>query len=173
MMRISIEEIEEGYTHIELSCEAVEIAESLTDGYLISPVEASLDLNRTGNQILVTGNVEVKAILECARCLEGFEVLLSSPVDILCLLGGLEATAEQIATWDSIIEVPTRHGYIDFTDEIRSMLLVLIPIKPLCKPDCKGLCPICGTNLNKATCNCSKERFDPRWEALKRLKDKM
>lgn len=173
MMRISLDEIEEGYSHIDLSCEASEIVESLEGGYLVSPVEASLDLNRSGNQILVTGNVVVKAVLECARCLENFEVLLSSPVDILCLTGGLEATSEQIETWDSIIEVPTRLGYIDLTGEMRSMLLVLIPIKPLCRPDCKGLCPTCGANLNKTSCSCSRERYDPRWDVLKRLKENL
>lgn len=172
MMQINIGEIEEGFTHRDLSCEASEIGEELECGYLVSPVEASLDFNRSGNQILVTGNVRVKAVLECARCLESFEVVLSSPVDILCLIGGVEATGDQVGTCDSIIEVPAKLGRIDLTGEVRSILLVLVPIKPLCKTDCKGLCPSCGTNLNKASCNCSSQKYDPRWDALKRLKEK-
>ena len=48
-----------------------------------------------------------------------------------------------------------------------------LPMKPLCKPDCKGLCPSCGKDLNLGACGCTHETIDPRWEALKALKEKV
>ena len=47
------------------------------------------------------------------------------------------------------------------------------PMKPLCREDCKGLCVVCGKDLNQGPCACAPETFDPRWEALKALKEKV
>jgi len=58
---------------------------------------------------------------------------------------------------------------IDLSPDIRENLLLVIPMKHLCKEDCMGLCPYCGTNLNHETCDCQRDVIDPRWEILKSL----
>jgi uncharacterized protein len=60
-------------------------------------------------------------------------------------------------------------GIIDLAPVLREYFLLEIPISPLCRPDCKGLCPICGNNLNESTCNHDDESGDPRFSSLKKL----
>jgi uncharacterized protein len=61
---------------------------------------------------------------------------------------------------------------IDLGQLMREQFYLSLPMKPLCGPDCKGLCPICGTNLNRGTCECKREWDDPRFSALRELKTK-
>ena len=60
-------------------------------------------------------------------------------------------------------------GLLDIEELVVSDILLALPSKFLCKTDCKGLCPVCGTNLNDSECSCEKKQFDPRLEALKEL----
>jgi uncharacterized protein len=55
---------------------------------------------------------------------------------------------------------------------MREQFYLALPMKPLCRADCKGLCPMCGTNLNRGTCDCKREWKDPRLSALKELRDR-
>lgn len=66
--------------------------------------------------------------------------------------------------------IPKGARELDISQEIRDMVLLALPSKLLCSEECLGLCPICGTDLNRKKCNCKRETFDPRWEALLRLK---
>jgi uncharacterized protein len=54
---------------------------------------------------------------------------------------------------------------------MREQFYLALPMKPLCRPDCQGLCPVCGKNRNVETCACQSEWVDPRMEALRRLRD--
>jgi uncharacterized protein len=60
---------------------------------------------------------------------------------------------------------------VDLGKEIKDYILLEMPLNPLCKTSCEGLCPTCGENLNLTQCNCTTTRIDPRWEALRALKD--
>jgi uncharacterized protein len=62
---------------------------------------------------------------------------------------------------------------IDIKSDVREFALLSIPMKKLCKEDCKGLCYKCGKDLNKEQCTCSAEEIDPRWKPLMNLKDKL
>ena len=60
-------------------------------------------------------------------------------------------------------------GYIDADEALTEQILLELPLKHLCKEDCKGLCPKCGTDLNKSTCNCETKEPDPRFDVLRKL----
>jgi len=62
---------------------------------------------------------------------------------------------------------------IDTTNDVREFALLSVPMKKLCKENCKGLCPKCGSDLNKEKCKCITEEIDPRWKPLMNLKDKL
>jgi uncharacterized protein len=62
-------------------------------------------------------------------------------------------------------------GIIDLNPVLREYAVLEIPMRPLCKPDCKGLCPICGNNLNDSNCNHEDDLGDPRFSSLKKLLD--
>jgi uncharacterized protein len=58
-------------------------------------------------------------------------------------------------------------------DVLREQVLLAVPLKTVCREDCRGLCPHCGRNLNVEQCNCAEPLEDPRWSALKEIKDKL
>jgi uncharacterized protein len=62
------------------------------------------------------------------------------------------------------------HDAIDLVQLMREQFYLALPMKPLCQPDCRGLCPQCGTNLSRDTCACAPGWIDPRFEALKNLR---
>ncbi len=65
---------------------------------------------------------------------------------------------------------PLKHDHIDLEPLAREALLVELPLVPLCSPDCRGLCPTCGAELNAGPCECAPAQRDPRWQVLDALK---
>ena len=62
-------------------------------------------------------------------------------------------------------------GSIDVDEIVKEQILLAVPARTLCREDCKGICPECGTDLNTGQCDCAAEEVDPRWAALKSLKE--
>jgi uncharacterized protein len=121
-------------------------------------------VTRTPQGILLQGDFQALIDLECVRCLTDFQQMLK--IDFT----ELYAFSQRYVT-DSGLLMPET-GIIDLTPVLREYLLLEIPISPLCRPDCKGLCPICGNNLNESTCNHEDDTVDPRLASLKSLLDK-
>ena len=143
----------------------------------IEPVHIKLKLVNLGREVLVKGSLKTKVKLVCSRCLKEF------PYD-------LEAKIQEIYLWDVPIQKNISPGeIIELKDEdfkfvlekeslfldplVEDVIRLNLPVKPLCRPDCKGLCPVCGQDLNIGECECSKKRqYDPRWEPLMKFIDK-
>ncbi len=166
MLRLEIGSLPDGLTHLELTTETSEWGDVPEGGHLESPVRASLDVTRNGRDIFIKGRADVTAVLECGRCLEAYVFGLEAPIELWVIVGGEKDSEER----ENVIEVPAGAGYADLTDHVRSELLVQVPLKQLCKADCRGLCPGCGTNLNVTTCGCHVAGHDARWEDLKKMK---
>jgi len=60
---------------------------------------------------------------------------------------------------------------LEIGERVRQLILLALPLKPLCRPDCRGLCPLCGQDLNEGECGCKREAPDSRWEKLKALRE--
>ncbi len=119
---------------------------------------------RTPQGILLQGDFQALIDLECVRCLTDFRQM--QKIDFT----ELYAFSKRYVTDSGLIMPET--GIIDLTPVLREYLLLEIPISPLCRPDCKGLCPICGNNLNESTCNHEDDSGDPRLASLRSLLDK-
>jgi uncharacterized protein len=116
---------------------------------------------RTPQGILLQADFHTIIDLECVRCLTDFQQTLAFNFT------ELYAFSQRYVT-DSGLLMPET-GIIDLTPVLREYVLLEIPISPLCRPDCKGLCPICGNNLNESTCFHEEETGDPRLALLKSL----
>ena len=135
-----------------------------------SLVYGDVRLIRTNRGILVKGTLHTEIELTCSRCLS----LFSCPLT-------LNIEEEYLPTTDIVngspLPVPDDPGafaidernILDLTEAIRQYALLAIPMKPLCQPDCAGLCPTCGANLNQAHCDCPPPAGDPRWAELRKL----
>jgi uncharacterized protein len=92
---------------------------------------------------------------------------LSSDLDFVVNLAG---TPEGIdIDEDSYFMADPSSAFFEIDDLVREVIILAVPLKPLCSEDCKGLCPICGTDLNRSQCSCVKKETDPRWDKLKGL----
>ncbi len=105
--------------------------------------------------------------LLCARCLEPRTERLSGDFDLIFRPESVDGDGRERA----ISEEETEIGYYDedgllLEDVVREQVLLSLPARTLCQPDCKGLCQHCGQNLNQAKCRCSQAPADPRWNAL-------
>jgi uncharacterized protein len=135
-----------------------------------APVDLEVEVHRDANKVRLTGRVTTTLQLVCSRCLEPFDVPVDSPIDALFLpaAANMGEGEREIASEDLGVSY-YRNDTIDLGDVMREQFYLALPMKPLCGPDCRGLCPVCGVNRNRETCSCQTEWVDPRFEALKRL----
>jgi uncharacterized protein len=124
--------------------------------------------------IRLRGHFEGKFEVPCARCVEPVEVRLSSDFDLIFRPVGVDAGPAERA----ISAGETEIGYYQkdsllLEDVLREQVLLSLPVRTLCKPDCKGLCPRCGQNRNHQACSCDEGPNDPRWEALAGLRSRI
>ena len=168
MIKLDIGRVPEGHSHLDLEAGASELEAVLEDGRLESPVILSLDLDRRGGDIFIKGTVAAGAVLGCSRCLKEYSLELEAPLELLCVVGGDSDAGEEDR--DNVMRVPPGAKFADLAGPVRSELLVLLPLKPLCDENCRGLCPRCGIDLNTSSCSCRREGHDSRWDALNKIK---
>ncbi len=127
-------------------------------------------LDKLENEILVRGSLKAMVGLVCARCVTSFRLPISSRVEVEYRLKIEEPPEENLELEEEDINTYfCTQNRLDLGQAFRDQIFLSIPIKPLCKDTCKGLCSTCGANLNEGTCGCSAESIDPRLEVLKAL----
>jgi uncharacterized protein len=126
-------------------------------------LKGELQFTRVAGGILVEGRLHTEVETSCTRCLETFFEPIHIDLEDTIRLPGEEVTPEH----------PVRvaeGGWVNLDPLIRQYTWLELPINPVCSPNCEGLCPECGGNLNAGECVCEDtESIDPRWEALRPL----
>jgi uncharacterized protein len=150
---------------------------------VVAPVHLVLDVRNDGDAYRVTGRVETRLRLECGRCLEPFEIPVESAFELRYVpapgtpapgqahQGRGEAVEQEVAE-DDLTTAYYKDESLDLGELMHEQFVLALPMKPLCSDACQGLCPSCGTNLNKATCDCQPAWTDPRLAALQGLLDR-
>jgi uncharacterized protein len=124
--------------------------------------------------IRVNGELSTALELTCARCLEPVIQDVKRDFDLLYRPLGADAGREELSVTGAEAEVSYYQGEgLLLEDVVREQVLLAVPLKVICREDCKGLCPHCGTNLNLEQCSCAEPMEDPRWAALKDLRSKL
>jgi uncharacterized protein len=112
--------------------------------------------------------------LQCARCLEPLRQDVKREFELLYRPLGADAGRDELSVTDAEAEIGYYQGDgLLLEDVLREQVLLALPLKVTCSEDCKGLCPQCGKNLNQEQCSCSTEVEDPRWAALKDVRDRL
>jgi len=125
-------------------------------------VELRLRLESVMEGVLVSGEVDVPVVGSCARCLEPVEDTLELDVQELFAYEG--STTEETSEEDEVRLV--EHDRIDLEPMIRDLVVLSLPLSPVCSPDCHGLCVDCGQRLDDLPADHSHELLDPRWAGL-------
>ena len=147
-----------------------DVDEQVNIGEETPHVRGEVTLLKTNRGILVTGRLETDIELTCSRCLSLFRqpVTLEIEEEYFPTIDILTGTAVSVPEDDPGAFTIDQNNIIDLTEAIRQYALLAIPMKPLCREDCAGLCPTCGTNLNVKSCSCPPV-VDPRLEKLRGL----
>lgn len=114
------------------------------DNFSLSDFNGNLSVSRTPQGLLLHGNFEGKLSLECVRCLKNYDHLLEWEITELYVFNGENATEDDL--------IFPRNARVDIRKIMSDEAQLKIPINPICKPDCQGLCQICGTDLNLGDC---------------------
>ena len=124
--------------------------------------------------IRLKGSLDTSIEIACARCLAPVVQEVKRNFDLLYRPQGSNAGHEELSVTDAEAEI----GYYQGTgllleDTLREQVLLAMPLKTVCREECKGLCPQCGKNLNESPCSCAPPSGDPRWSALKEIREKL
>jgi len=185
-MRVNIDEIKESGTERtwDVTREAIDEAVSGDPaGYrAAAAAHVRAHLERLGRRVRVVARAGAELTAPCGRCLAPTQVAV--PVDFqLTMVPAEEAPEDRQAKHEkgeshrdgsfgpNEVDEETYHGkVIDLDPLVREQLLLALPRYPVCTESCKGLCPVCGQNLNERECGCERHVPDPRWAGLEKLK---
>ncbi len=125
------------------------------------PVVIKGVLTNTKKGILFEADGNTEAVYLCSRCLERVKVPIQFNINEMFYPSGSVENEKEAETFCD--------DEMDLTDVIQRSILENLPMKVVCKEECKGLCPKCGKNLNEGDCDCNDTEFDPRLESLRTL----
>ena len=135
---------------------------------VLKPVDVSLDIKNTGNVLVFTGKIKGETELVCSRCLESYPVHLEAAFE-----EGFYHASDVTKVGEDGLDPDELHVFegsrIKLDDIINEIIVVEVPMKSICSESCKGLCAVCGGNLNKNNCGCIVDDIDPRLADLKKF----
>jgi uncharacterized protein len=172
-MFIDINKIDEDGLSLERKLDLSDLDDG--SGQPISVREAVLrgSVVRSGEAGILAGRLEARVGLACARCLEPFEVPIGNEFSLRLVAeeplpgAGTDPGDED----DALFHAP--EGRADLREIAIEQIYLSLPMKPICRDDCKGLCPACGANRNSVECGCPDDDGDPRLAPLRELKQRM
>lgn len=136
---------------------------------VIAPVDLRFTVSKDKDRFRLVGTVATVLELGCSRCLESFELPVVSSFDVRYLPQSENTGEEREVEEDDLSDAFYRDDLIDLGQLMEEQFYLALPMKPLCREECKGLCANCGANLNIETCDCQVRWEDPRLAGLKAL----
>lgn len=139
----------------------------------LTALNGNVELIRTNDGILVRADLHTSLELACSRCLTSFSLPVRFKIaeefyPTIDIITGARLPQPEDA--DTATQIDAHH-LLDLTEIVRQDLTLALPLVPLCRNNCKGLCPNCGKNWNEGDCDCEDQELDPRFAVLKQLLD--
>jgi uncharacterized protein len=171
-MLLDLSKLHGALDHIERTFQPADFEPQDEDYRVVEPVHLSMDVEKAaGVSYRVIGTVRTKLELECGRCLEAFPLPIDAAFELRYVPQSQDAAAEaeREITEDDLTTAFYSEGMLDLVDLMREQFQLALPMKPLCAQSCRGLCSVCGANLNRTDCDCKPVWEDPRLAPLKGL----
>jgi uncharacterized protein len=162
-LKIRISQLSNGLHEYHLKGSTAEIG---LDSNFAPFVEVDAILDKTARQLYLKADVRTAGMFQCDRCLEEFNQPLSTKYTMFYVFDEQESSrypADEV----QVIGVDTPS--IDLAEDVRQVVLLSVPLKLLCKEECKGLCPRCGKNRNAEPCDCREANESSQWRGLEGL----
>lgn len=159
-----------GTEHVRREYPAEAFAGAHEDYRVTGPVRLEFDVTRSENRYRLAGRVDGALELACSRCAEMFPWPVSAEFDLQYLPQAANVGEGELEVAEEDLGVAFyEQEAIDLGHLIREQFYLAMPMKPLCTPECQGLCPQCGANRNQGDCGCQVVWEDPRLAPLRRL----
>jgi len=162
-MILDLREFEEFPARSTLRAEPGEFKPFADGVKAVGEVTLELAIQHSGEEYFCQGEVSAGCKTDCARCLTEFEQQIRQSVDFI--VHGDDGLPDD----ETYVFLQGNDLRADVTEPVRQAMVLSFPMKPLCSENCLGICPQCGANLNRQSCDCARENSDPRWDGLKRL----
>ena len=175
-MQIRLEQVRQEPFRFEETVELDAAALSHPDLESLSPVHWRGEVVFTDPGYLFTASYRYEQTLPCYRCLEPLQEKVSGKIQLLFMVGGEKPQVdgeERELGEQELGLVYLGDDEVELEPFLVEQIQLNVPMKPLCREDCAGLCPTCGADLNAGPCRCAGEEPDPRWEGLRALKERL
>jgi len=170
-MRLDLSQVRTGREHYEKVYDPGMFSADREAFQVVAPVALSFDILKDKEQFHLTGTIRTTLELPCSRCLEPFTSPVDASFDLRYQPHALNTgNDEREIEEDDLSTAFYENDEIDLGQLMREQFYLSVPMKPLCQDGCRGLCPVCGTNLNRGTCACKQDWEDPRLAVLRNLK---
>lgn len=178
-MRFELKDISESGVRQKYSCKVEEFPELLTlqeqeNLRFTDLLSFELRLQKSGQIVEIDGLFATRVALTCGHCLQDFEQQIASDFTLtytpLQNLPAEDEAEEVELDTDELGLVYYKNDSLDLFQPLQEQVVMSLPIAPLCSTNCKGLCPVCGCDLNKDSCHCEKKSFNNKFSALAGLK---
>ena len=169
-MKLRVDRITDESTESTFSVPADELNQRLGTGAthefrLAQPLDVDVRYYRAGEEIYFDGSCTTAMEATCARCLETFTLPLATPFEFVLTRAPKLENTQELHTDDLALSF-YEGDEIDLGPLVGEQAILALPTRAVCREDCKGLCPSCGTNLNDETCACKPAPADPRLAIL-------
>lgn len=174
LMRIDVRELELGPAILKGEVPESDLGFNPSEIRVLGKIVVDLKAERQAAEVRVRGRFDVKVELSCSRCLEAVSFPIAAEFDQFYESNAEHPLQGEIALQEEDTEIAFFSGdFIEVNDIVREQILLALPMKPICREDCKGLCPYCGRNRNVEACNCESVFVDPRLVQLMKIKNRM
>lgn len=169
VLEINLDRLKEGDNKVEFSAEQLEEVD-FEENEVFAEAPLNINLEKRGNYLYCTGSTSVDMNFFCDRCIDEYAERIEIEMEYVFHLGLCSGSNND----NEIIEIPEDERVLFIDEEFKESLELSIPFLKVCHEDCKGLCPICGINLNENTCSCSQtKKIDSRWDKLAEIAEQM
>lgn len=136
----------------------------------ISPFQVNAHARWADQSVMVEIDLEATISVPCVRCLELTDIALRTHFMYLYSLRDSVTSEREQESDEHLVLVDALENKLNITPQVWESLILSLPTNPLCREDCKGLCPVCGASLNDGDCGCNRETRDPRLADLLKIK---
>jgi len=175
-LKITVSKIPDGGMNLRAEKDGTWFQGMIRDGspsdFTLERIEVACSVQRMKENVFIEGTLSTMVEVPCCRCLEPTKIPVGASFKYTFCPPPADPREEWELTAEDLDFAYYEEDTIDMDNLIFEQVVLQVPIKPLCRESCKGLCPHCGINLNTASCNCRTETFDERLAVLKGFKVK-